>query len=247
MASFLNNHPRILEIGTGNGSGTLALMSSGHVVVSIDENPECLKIAKQNIETAGFDAVYEQREIIQPEPTGYNIAYAAPKSLIPKSGALLLEGDILNDPALLEWIKKNGPFDAIACWLIGTYYERTFNIGITGLGITSPGEYRFRLHNHICRIADQVLANGAVLHIVDRSELPESQSVLGQHRDYYHGLALNTSLKVTSIDYANYREPVANDAPAIKLASVIPGNDPNLTPKIFVSTVYQKQQKIQDR
>jgi hypothetical protein len=241
MTSFLNAHARILEIGTGNGSGTTALLSSGHIVVGIDENPECLKIAKQNIETAGFDVTYEQREVIQSEQTGYKIAYATPKSSMPKSGTLLLEGDILNDPALLEWIKKNGPFDAIACWLIGAYYERTFNVAITGLGIASPGEYRFEIHNHICRIADQVLVNGGVLHIVDRSELPESQSVSGQHRDYYHGLITGTSLKVVSIDYANYQEPSPSAAPAIKLASVVPGNDPNLTPKIFVSTVYRKQ------
>ncbi|MCR4297359.1 MAG: hypothetical protein NUV75_01210, partial [Gallionella sp.] len=40
MAAFLPKRRNVLEIGTGSGNGTLSLLSTGHTVVSVDENPE---------------------------------------------------------------------------------------------------------------------------------------------------------------------------------------------------------------
>ncbi|WNG45896.1 class I SAM-dependent methyltransferase [Archangium minus] len=174
MASFTAGYDRILEIGTGDGRGTIELLRAGHSVVSIDENPACLHIAQRKIEAAGFAVAVEQRETLQQGNDGYAITYKPPTSNMPVSGALLLEGDLLNDPSLLAWLKGLPRFDAVVCWLMGSHRARPFN---TALEPLPAGAYRLRVQNQVYRLADTVLRTGGILHIVDRAEISSSEKM----------------------------------------------------------------------
>ena len=62
MAGFLDDYHKVLEIGTGDGRGTLALLKQGHIVVGVDENPRCLKLAADRLKEGGYSVAYEARE-----------------------------------------------------------------------------------------------------------------------------------------------------------------------------------------
>jgi hypothetical protein len=241
MAGFLDGHLNVLEIGTGNGTGTLALLSAGHVVVGIDENPECLKLAEANLSEAGFQVIHEKRELIRPTQRGYTIQYRAPQSSHPANGALLLEGDILNDPALLDWIDNNNKaIDAITCWLIGTYYERTYNAVVTELAITSPESYRMTVHKTLCSIADRLLPSGGILHFVDRGDMPHSDIAQQRLLTYYMAQGSGTTLSLVSLSCIPYQEPGPDAGPAIQMITPIPGKEPEPAGTAFISAVFRK-------
>lgn len=240
MAGFLRGHRCVIEIGTGSGSGTLALLSAGHTVVSIDENPECLKLAQQKLSSSGHAAVYESREIIELDQRGYRVRYRKPASAFPASGALLLEGDMLNDPTLIEWIGARRRFDVIVCWLMGTYYERTQNTMISELAIASPSDYRLRVQRALSEMADRILPHGGLLHFVDRGAPPDSEIAIQQHYNYQAFLTAGTALKMLSLDYIRYDEPRADAGPAIQLTASSPGEIGVPADTTFISVVFQK-------
>jgi SAM-dependent methyltransferase len=167
MAGFLKNRERILEIGTGDGSGTVALFQNGSTVLSIDHNPKCHDIAEASFAAAGIAARREQRGKIQTAEAGFRIKYAAPQSTLMQGEVLLLEGDVANDDeaVLEEWLLDLPPFDAVACWNIGTYSVLVDSYG-------TPPQYRLRVQNVVYEIANRVLRPGGVLHIVDRGPAP---------------------------------------------------------------------------
>lgn len=105
MASLVSNYHTVFEIGTGDGNGTLTLAKSKHLVISIDENIECLQTAKNKLEENGIDCLLIQREIFAFSNTGYRIEYSPISSEPVKNGVMLIEGDILNDSNLINWLK----------------------------------------------------------------------------------------------------------------------------------------------
>lgn len=176
MASFLEGQAYVLEIGTGTGEGTKALLETGHSVISVDENPACLKSAFKKLEAGSFEAVYEKREEININEAGYSAEYVYPEESLIVGGALLLEGDIANDPNLVEWlIKEAAPFDAVVCWLMGTHHARALNNFVQQYRMKDSTEYRYRMQNKIYELADQILKPGGILHLVDRGEEPKEE------------------------------------------------------------------------
>ncbi|TQF09912.1 class I SAM-dependent methyltransferase [Myxococcus llanfairpwllgwyngyllgogerychwyrndrobwllllantysiliogogogochensis] len=172
MASFVAGHARVLEVGTGSGSGTIELLRAGHVVVSIDENPECLAIAQKRISEAGYASIIERRETVRQVDGGHEITYGPPRTSIPTLGALLLEGDSLNDPLLCSWLQAQPQFDAVVCWLMGSHRARSFN---AALGKWPAGEYRLHTQNRLYALSDSILRSGGILQIVDRAEMGASK------------------------------------------------------------------------
>lgn len=248
MAALLEGHDPILEIGPGNGCGTIALAARGHAVVAVEENPDCLERTHAGLVAAGFDVARERREVLDAEPEGYAVRYGKPASALPQRGALLLEGDVLNDPALESWLIGNGLFGAIACWLMGTYFERTQNAGIKGLSITSPDNYRLRVHEKLFQLAGRVLRDKGIVHIVDRSLLvpddtgaqPGSAPWLARARAAYDALARPHAFKVTALDLRQYVEPPVDAGPSIRMSRSLSGADPEVSPKAFLSVRFAR-------
>tara|TARA_R110002096_G_scaffold252595_4_gene445489 strand:- start:693 stop:1589 length:897 start_codon:yes stop_codon:yes gene_type:complete len=196
MASFLKQFHRVFEIGTGDGSGTVALARNGSTVVSVDHNPKCQDIAEVRLASAGISTTRERRGKINSVGQGYRMTYSKPMSMVIDGEVLLLEGDVGNDhdTELSEWLLSSPKFDAIACWNIGTYTALHQSFG-------TPQEYRLRTQNVTYELAECILRPGGVLHIIDRGQTPTDstratciEGLLECHRDQ----ASVTSLLVDS-------------------------------------------------
>lgn len=239
MADFVNGCDKILEIGTGDGSGTLELLKRGHSIISIDENIACLKFAQKNLEMSGFDAELIERETVVQKGHMYTISYAdALKVRRSPETTLLLESDILNDDNLLCWLEENLVFDGIVCWLMGTHKARKLNAAIPDY-VESPGDYRLFVQNKVYELSDRVLRPGGVLHIVDRGEPSASQrnktSTLYAHRDQ----ACVTSLQIDQdLQERIYQEP--ESGMNMGLTTPLSGRLPNMKDIAFCSIIAQK-------
>jgi hypothetical protein len=247
MADFVREYPLVLEIGTGDGRATLELARRGHRIVSIDENPQCLRRAFDLLSSSEIRVDLEQREVIETveQPNFYRLEYGQPRHRKPQNGVLLLAGDILADPELWGWLSEGEPFDAVVCWLIGTHSARPLNVAVSEYAVKSSGKYRLRVQNKTYKLADMVLRAGGVLHIVDRGELPSdensehlTQDKTNSHRDQ----AGVTSLEVDA-QSAVFRpyEPTPG-APGIKLKMTLgkSGRDPGNVPFALWSIIARK-------
>jgi hypothetical protein len=248
MAALLEGHDPILEIGPGNGCGTVALVTCGHAVVAVDENPDCLDRTHAGLVAATFDVVRERRELLDTERGGYTVRYGTPASAVPKRGALLLDGDVLNDPELESWLIAHRPFGAVACWLMGTYFERTQNTRLKELSIASPDNYRMRVHEKVFQLAGRVLRDDGIVHVVDRTLLvpddtgarPGSAPWLARARATYDELARPHAFGVTALDLREYVEPSADAGPSIRMSRSLSGVDPEVSPKAFLSVRFAR-------
>lgn len=208
MASFLGGYSRILEVGAGDGRSTLSLVSQGHKVISVDENPLCLNLAEERLRQGGVSVVRIKRErVTELGEHGYSIAYTGLPVDEPQADAVLIEGDITNDPELVAWLTLLEPFDGVACWLIGTHSARALNRAIDLSVTPTPMHYRIQLQNRVYELADDILRPGGVLHVVDRGDAPSDDArrndLLNSHRDQ----ASVTTLDVRDIAYRPYEEP----------------------------------------
>jgi hypothetical protein len=178
----------ILEIGVGDGRSTLELLSRGHTVVSIDENPECLAAAKARLESAGYEATVELRGAVQEDDFQHAVVYRTPNTRVRTGWCHLIEGDPVVDPGLRGWLERACGFDAVVCWLIGTHNARLgSNFHYHAKEVRSSGDYRLVVQNEVYELADLVLNRGGFLHVVDRGEVEDSEEyrndVLSAHRD----------------------------------------------------------------
>jgi len=243
MAGFLDGCATVLEVGVGNGSSTLALLEAGLTVVGVDENPACLEAAGQLLAANGISVSTELRGCVDSGANQYSINYRVPASPFPDHGCLLLEGDIMEDGSLLDWVESSGRVDALVCWLMGTYQERALNSAVAAKGIRNPASYRSTVQEKICSVAAQLLPDGGIVHIVDRclltpgdlGTIPGSQAWLAQCEQAYSERAEGTGLRVESVDFRAYREPEHDNGPSIKLTRSLAGEDPDAFDKAFVS------------
>ena len=219
MAGFLSGCRNMLEIGTGDGSSTAALLESVPAVVSLDENPACLRLAQRRLHAEGHRVRCDFRGAVQPTLTGHRVRYRPPRVARLERGALLLEGDILDDPTLTAWLAAGGAFDAVTCWLIGTYAERTRDESLRRLPIRDPDDYRAAVQRAVIRLAARVVRPGGLVHLVDRAELPRDATERGRALAYYDGLAGDTGVRACDLDVRPYPEPGPAFGMAVRLAA----------------------------
>lgn len=98
MAGVLHQYDRILEVGTGDGSGTAALFRSGATILSIDNNPSCHDLAEARLQEHGIPLKRERRGTLNPGAKTFNISYRTPQSELIEGQVLLLEGDVGRHP-----------------------------------------------------------------------------------------------------------------------------------------------------
>lgn len=229
MATFLENYKNIIEIGTGDGRGTLVLAKSGHKILSIDENPFCLQLANDLLIKYGFNVLLLNREKITFNDSNYSISYEEIGSIDTGNfDVVLIEGDIINDNNLHNWLLATKPYDAIACWLIGTHTSRQYNKQVQYYNINSDQNYRLKNQNIIYEIAEYLLRSGGILHIVDRGEVPDSKLLQDDFLNSHKEQASVTSLEVTRLDWREYEEPNRTEAIQMVVAPPLSGRVPNL-------------------
>lgn len=174
MASFLARFNRIMEIGTGDGSGTIALHALGAAVIGVECNPTCLQNTHKNLLNAGVPTVCEPRGTLAIDASNkFRTEFAEVASAMPESGVLLLEGDILEDFPLCRWLAKNPELDAITCWNVGSdKLQSSFS--------DDEVDYRIRVQIRAFKLANAALRPGGILHIIDRARAitPENETKL---------------------------------------------------------------------
>jgi len=171
MASLLGNASTVLEVGCGSGISTLALSSPGRRILSVDSHASSVSSARSLLIGHNIDA-----ETISLSEAG---------KMIPWSGSpiKLLTHDILSDK--LQDLLQENAFDAIVCWLIGSYPD---HIGLT-LGIPAGDfngsempRYRELIQKRCYELGQKVLTSSGIVHVVDRGAI-RSWSDKDQMRD----------------------------------------------------------------
>ncbi|WP_298869258.1 hypothetical protein [uncultured Gimesia sp.] len=167
MSEFLKDYHRIVEVGTGDASGTMALFKNGSVIVSIEENPYCFELAQKNLENAGIPFTAVPLSEIPPQHSGKNeIRHENILAEMPVEGVLLLEGNVLKDQRLEVWLREHAPFDGIACWNIGTS-------PLNWIVDSNASEYRLKVQNIVYQMGHFILRPDGILHIIDRGHAPK--------------------------------------------------------------------------
>jgi len=239
MASRVSGHTRVLEIGTGDGRGTIALARAGHCVVSIDENPACLDAAEHNLRAAGIVAQRVKRETVAVVSGGHRITYGPLAAEPLRETVVLVEADVLNDPALWAWAQASR-FDAVTCWLIGAHVARAENEALWERRISNSGDYRLHVQNGVYEMADVVLTSGGVLQVVDRRERLASamlrEDCIAGHREQ----AARTTLQVddSSLQERIYDEPTGGVQMVVTRGAS--GREPDLRQLALVSIIARK-------
>lgn len=166
----------VLEIGSGSGYSTLALSKKSSQVISIDENVFCVNKTVDFLIQSNVDVSKKVRGII----TGNNQNLSYKMNYPPIQGALTahvncIEGDIINDSFLHNFLLEKGPFELVTCWMIGAHglilnEEKQRRQGRNSLNRNAEmiRDYKFEVVDSVAKIAHQVLTNDGVLHLVER-------------------------------------------------------------------------------
>jgi SAM-dependent methyltransferase len=201
---------RVLDIGIGNGAGVQALLRrlQPDVVIALEENPFCIRKARQRLETtAGLVALVERLATPQIDPDDADYRSEIVGGQIPTAAKVtIVLTDPLFDRSLAEDLSSTGPFDLVTGWLIGSHEARENSVEIQSQGISSATEYRLFVQNVVYEIADRVLRPGGVLQLVDRIQHPDlekmREDLLRSHAEQAEG----TTLQVRDVSFTPYQE-----------------------------------------
>lgn len=247
MASLLKPFaPRgILDIGCGEGSGLLALISElqsdNLTIISLEENPECIQTTEKHLRSRGYEASIIYRMHANPTVDRRHVLGISRGNLIVESRIALIESDVLlEDDDLLSFFLSVPRFDAVTVWLIGSHFARQECENIASLQIKTSGEYRLRVQNQVYELADRLLRSGGILQIVDRSEVPNTDLLKNDFLNAHKEQASVTSLEVKSLEYMVYSE-VANSRKVPMQATIgTSGRTPVLTQLAMISIISVK-------
>ncbi|WP_148046440.1 class I SAM-dependent methyltransferase [Ralstonia pseudosolanacearum] len=212
MANKVSGRKVVLEIGSGVGYSTLTLAQCGHSIVAIDENPNCLMATKERLEAHGFSVALHLRSDVQEAPgRTYEVHYGQ----VPGESSvdvLLIEGDMLNDQVLMQWLTQTRRFDAVVCWLLGTHRYRAAERHFGRYGAADQYGFRILVQNAVYEMADEVLRPRGILHVVDRGGFVENERLIEAIKDNHREQASVTALIVDDVDHIPYLEANAENA-----------------------------------
>jgi SAM-dependent methyltransferase len=193
---------RVLEVGCGSGRSTHALVRAGASVVSVDENPHCIKSAGQRLMSAGIVV----DELYRGSPRMLGHRYVVDYDEIDKDRSLgrvtLVEGHVGFDDDVFDWLAQY-EFDAIVCWLIGAQTALGRHAMWNDPALRHYAEHggqgvRLSVQNRLYLMAEHLLRPGGVLHTVDRKERSDDaalqlrliDSLMESHRDQAEGTSM---------------------------------------------------------
>lgn len=243
MAQFLDGFSRVLEIGTGDGTSTLVLANKGHTVVGVEENPVSLEEAERNLRAQGIKVEAVRRGRIKTYRGRYQVEYRFPKGIQPLDGILLLEGDVLTDTKLTNWLIDAAPFDAITLWCMGTHGARRWQADLDKFQFETSAEYRGVVQRHAYLLAEKLLRPGGVLQTVNRGEVPRTEHLRDDFLATHRRLARETSVRVESLEYRIYEEPTTQKGVEMIMTSGLSGRMPDMRELALQSVLAYKKEE----
>ncbi len=220
---------RVFDVGCGTGAGLLSLRQRFHCqILSIDENPYCLRSAAALLRSDGAKVQVKERFHYLDQPGGRHVIGVQAGEVSLSREVMLLQGDLLlADTELFRFIESKAPFDAVTIWLVGTYKSRQSCVNIDSLKMHDPGEYRLHVQNRTYELAARILRPGGILQVVDRGRIreddPLSEDVLRSHR----AQAAVTDLEVFGIASRPYDELTGGRGIKMKLTLGTSGKMPS--------------------
>jgi SAM-dependent methyltransferase len=199
---------RVLDIGCGDGSGIIALSSilKSPQILSLDDNRECLEHARDRCVSGGLKPDCIDRFVVSAQGQSHLISTAHSKFRF-ESQITLIEGDLLWDKDLLEFILALPKFDAITVWLLGTYDIKMECSNTAHLrAFSEVGKYRHLSHERMYQLAGQILKPGGLIHIVERGISIDADKLREMSVEEHSDLSAGTGLLLQAYAMRNYTE-----------------------------------------
>ena len=165
MASLLEQNSNIVEIGSGCGLGTLALINAGHKVICVESNLDCVNatiktLTSNSIKTKLVSSIKDAVNFFRP--------------------IIMIDVLKLKDS---EWqiLVGQAKLNTIVCWLFGTYPDDWVNHGFN-----EPDKLREKIESTLSNILIKVFPPKSTLNIVIRVGFDKATNVTeyqGEIRD----------------------------------------------------------------
>lgn len=203
------NGTHILEIGTGIGIATLALLEEGFVVSSLEENNHNFEKARKRLSESGKEvnfllSIKEARE-------NYG------KNNLIKSNFIIEWNDVVN-------VIK---YDTVICWFVGVHHMAHENHDMIKLGYSERdfGHYRDLIYNRIFQVISLKLPVGGVISLVERIGVLTSDQIAEEQKWFEEAYELETyGLKLEKIEQLPIGD--MSSIPGIKMVAVKEGAVP---------------------
>lgn len=167
MAEKISDYKTVVEVGCGTGYSTVALVETGHKVIAIDKNSNCLEKAKELIDDRGLG-----------------------------DEVIFVEGDIATDE-FRSFLKNQYDYDVVVCWNVGTYWSKEmiqfyfpylleYGLNVTQIRENPESPYAELIIWDSCRLASD---SNVPVQIVDRG----TQYINYQNDSYYKTLGAEFS------------------------------------------------------
>lgn len=185
MSGFIEENDKVLEIGCGNGNGTLELANKGHKIISIEENINCIKITSEKLRQSNITYKAILRGTLYDNGSKFSIEYNSNLDNYDSNiQVYIIEGNILNfsckeDISLFRWLLDIAPFDGIICWLMGTHKLFSYNTLFTKTPNFAT-YYRNTIQFLIAQLKDSFISKNGFIHFVDRVSSKDINFVLSE-------------------------------------------------------------------
>jgi hypothetical protein len=158
----------ILEIGTGIGIVTLALMEAGVTVSSLEENILNFEKARHRLATSRFDVRF--------------------LNAIKEARQFFGENNLIKSNFITDWreVVNVIKYDTVICWFVGVHPMAHTNSELLKLGYTEKNfaNYRDLIYNRIFQIISLRLEVGGVISLIERTSPLTEEGIEHERKDF---------------------------------------------------------------